>query len=301
MRKNRPSKTASKVGAAILYVAQDPRYAALLPAGLIEETERLLLASGALKPWHLKLAQRRAYRWFVDAMVRKMAPGHLVYLALRKRVVQDEVEAALAEGMTQVLMLGAGMDTLCLRLAPEHPGVTFVELDHPASQWMKREAVDRISAQRPNLHLVSADLEASDLAEVLAAVPAWRGGAPTVAVAEGVLEYLRPETVDRVFEGVARATAPGSRFVFCYAHLDEAGRVRIGKVTRLQGAAMKAYGEALRWGVREGELESFLEARSYRLFGSPERVDLAARYLAPAGLDGPLGGIEFVALAEKAG
>ena len=107
MRKNRPSRTAPKVGAAILYLAQDPQYAALLPTGLVDETEHLLLASGALKPWHLKLARSRLYRWFVD----------IVYLGLRKRFVQDEVEAALADGATQVLMLGAGMDTLCLRLA----------------------------------------------------------------------------------------------------------------------------------------------------------------------------------------
>jgi methyltransferase (TIGR00027 family) len=298
MRKNRPSRTAPKVGATILYVAQDPRYAALLPAGLTEETERLLLASGALKPWHLRLARTRWYRWFVEAMVSKMAPGHLVYLALRKRFVQDEVESALAAGASQVLIIGAGMDTLCLRLAPDHADVTFVEVDHPASQGMKREAVDRISAGRPNLHLLPVDLEASDLAETLAAHPGWRGDARTMVVAEGVLEYLAAETVVRVFDAVARATGPGSRFLFAYALQDETGRVRIGKVTRLQGAMMKASGEGLRWGVREGDLETFLEAQGYRPFGSPERVDLSERYLAPAGLEGPLGGIEFVALAE---
>jgi len=300
MRKNRPSRTAPKIGAAILYVAQDPRYAALLPPGLTVETERLLLAAGALKPWHLKLARSRAYRWFVEGMIRKMAPGHLVYLALRKRFVQDEVESALAAGASQVLIIGAGMDTLCLRLAPEHPDVTFVEVDHPASQGMKREAVDRISADRPNLHFVPADLEAASLPEALEAVAGWDAAAPTVAVAEGLLEYLSPETVDRVFEGVAKATAPGSRFLFCYAHVDETGRVKIGKATRFHSAAMKMYGEGLHWGIREGELEAFLEARGYRTLGPPERIDLSARYLESVGLAGPLGGIELVTLAETA-
>jgi len=300
MRQNRPSRTAPKVGAAILYLAQDPQYAALLPPGLVDETEHLLLASGALKPWHLKLARSRAYRWFVEAMIRRMAPGHIVYLGLRKRFVQDEVEAALADGATQVLMLGAGMDTLCLRLAPEHPGVTFVELDHPASQGMKREAADRLSAHWPNLHFVAADLETTDLAEALEAVSGWDPGAPSIVVAEGLLEYLTPETVDRVFDGVARATGPGSRFLFCYAHVDETGRVRVGNATRFHTAAMKLYGEGLRWGIREGELEAFVEARGYRILDGPARADLCARYLAPVGLEGPLGGVELVALAERA-
>lgn len=300
MRQNRPSRTASKVGAAILYVARDPRYAALLPAGLAEETERLLLAAGALKPWHLRLVEKGWYRRFIDWVVGKMAPGHLVYLALRKRIVQDEVEAALAEGATQVLLVGAGMDTLCLRLAPEHREVTFVEVDHPASQGMKREAVERVSADWPNLHLVPADLESTDLAKTLAAHPAWRSDTRTIAVAEGLLTYLAPETVDRLFDAVGRATGPGSRFLVSYTLVDEAGRVRLGKVTRLQGRILAARGEALRWGLPEGGLHDFLAARGFRAAGPPERTDLGTRYLEPAGLPGePLGGIEHVALAER--
>lgn len=300
MRKNRASRTAPKVGAAVVYVAEDPRYAALLPVGLTEETERLLLASGSLKPWHLNLVRKRWYRWLIDRVIARMAPGHLVYLALRKRVIQDEVETAITEGARQVLMIGAGMDTLCLRLAPEHPRVAFFEVDHPASQTAKREGVDRLSASQPNLHFVPVDLEATDLTEALEAHAEWRSDAPTIAVAEGLLEYLSPETVDRVFAAVARATGPGSRFLFNYAHVDESGRVKIGNVSRLQGTMMKATGEGLYWGVKEGELGAFLEARGYRALGSPERVDLCARYLEPAGLAGPLGGIEFVALAEPA-
>ena len=298
MRANRPSRTAAQVGGVILYVAEDPRYAALLPPGLAEETERLLMAGGGLKPWHVRLVRKRWYRWLVDRLVARMAPGHLVYLALRKRVAEDEVEAALAEGATQVLMVGAGMDTLCLRLAPRHPEVEFFEVDHPASQVMKREAVDRVSGLRSNLHFVPVDLEATDLAEALEAQPAWRIGARTVTVAEGLLAFLSSETVDRLFSAVARATAPGSRFLFSYTQVDETGRVRLGKVTRLQGAALKASGEAMRWGLPDGGLEPFVAERGFHLLPR-ERTDLRARYLTPAGLDGPLGGVELVALAES--
>ena len=299
MREKRPSRTAPKVGAAVLYLAREPRYAALLPPGLIAETERLLLAAGALKPWHLRLAGKRWYRRLIDGLVRRMAPGHLLYLALRKRFVQDEVEAALAEGARQVLMVGAGMDTLSLRLAPEHPEVTFLEVDHPASQVMKREAVERICAQRPNLHFVGADLERSELTGALAAHPTWRGDARTIAVAEGVLPYLSPSAVDRLFDAVARSSGPGSRFLFTYTLVDETGRVQLGKVTRTQGALLRARGEALRWGLPEGGLGEFVASRGFHPAGPPDRTDLRARYLEPAGFGAePLGGIEFVALAE---
>ncbi len=298
MRKNRPSRTAPKVAAAVLYLAANPRYAPLLPAGLSEATERLLTAAGALKPKHLERMGKPWYQWLTRTLEAKTSPGHLLYLGLRKRFVQDEVETALAEGATQVLMLGAGMDTLCLRLAPEYPEVTFLEVDHPASQGAKRGAVERIGAERPNLRFLAADLEAGGLAEALAAFPGWRGDARTVVVAEGLLIFLSPEAVDRLFATV-RPLGTGSRFAFSYGVHDDEGRFKLGPVTRfLQGAALKAMGEGLRWGVREGELAAELEARGFRPVGPPERTDLRMRYLVPAGLDGPLGGFETVALAE---
>lgn len=299
MRKDRPSRTAPKIGLAILFVAADPRHGALLPPGLAEATERLLLAAGSLKPKHVRAVRQRWRRRIGTAIERRMSPGHTLYLALRKRFIQDEVEAALADGATQVLMLGAGMDTLCLRLAPSHPEVTFLEVDHPASQPPKREAVEKIGAAGPNLGFLPVDLERSDLADALAAHPGWRSDARTVVVAEGLLIFLSPETVDRVFASVARATGPGSRFVLSYGVLDEEGRFNLGPTARfLQGVVLKAMGEGLRWGVPRGGLAAYLAARGFRSVEPPERTDLRARYLLPAGLDGPLGGIERVALAE---
>jgi len=298
MRKNRPSRTAPKVAAAVLYLAANPRYAPLLPPGLAEATGRLLTAAGVLKPKHLERMGKPWYQWLTRKIEAKASPGHLLYLGLRKRFVQDEVEAALADGATQVLMLGAGMDTLCLRLAPEHPEVTFLEVDHPASQGAKRQAVERIGAESPNLRFLAADLEAGDLAQSLAALPGWRADARTIAVAEGLLIFLTPETVDRLLATV-RTLGPGSRFAFSYGVYGEDGRFKLGPVVRvLQGSALKAMGEGLRWGVREGRLGAELEARGFRPVGPPERTDLCARYLLPAGLDGPLGGLETVTLAE---
>ncbi len=301
MRKNRPSRTAPKVGLAVLFVAGEASYAGLLPPGLAEATERLLLAADAIQPKHLRAIRQPRRRRIALAIENRAAPGHALYLALRKRFMQDEVEAAIAGGASQVLVVGAGMDTLCMRLAPDHPGVAFIEVDHPASQPPKRAALERLGALRPNLELLPVDLETTDLAAALAGHAGWRSDARTVVVAEGLLIFLAPETVDRLFAAVARATGPGSRFAFSYGVFDEKGRLKLGPVIRLlQGTILRAMGEGLRGGVREGGFAAFLDARSFRPVGPPERADLCARYLLPVGLDSPLGGFERVAVAEPA-
>lgn len=52
--------------------------------------------------------------------------------------MDDEVRAALAAGAIHVLVVGAGYDTLALRLAAAHPEVLFVEVDRPATLGKKR-------------------------------------------------------------------------------------------------------------------------------------------------------------------
>src|SRR5210317_2104986 len=59
-------------------------------------------------------------------------------------------------GAAQVLVLGAGYDTLGWRLAPEFPGVNFFEIDHPATALLKAKGIDEMG-QRENLYLIAED------------------------------------------------------------------------------------------------------------------------------------------------
>ena len=56
MRKERPSRTAYKVALNILTLGTKPEMAEVLPAGIVDATERLLIASGAASAtvvrWH---------------------------------------------------------------------------------------------------------------------------------------------------------------------------------------------------------------------------------------------------------
>jgi methyltransferase (TIGR00027 family) len=228
-----------------------------------------------------------------------MVPGMALHVGLRKRFFDDETRTALAAGATQVLIVGAGFDTLALRLAAEFPEVTFVEVDQAATHAVKRASVEALGALRPNLHLLSADLAVESLEQVLAGLDAWRPAGVSVVVAEGLLMYLPEVDVTGLFQAVRRSTAPGSRLLFSYLLHDEAGRPQVGKLPAVTRGMFELLGEPLRWSVREGGLQEFLASHGYRLSPPPERYDLRRRYLEPAGLGGlELGRVELLASAE---
>ncbi|HEV8630141.1 MAG TPA: SAM-dependent methyltransferase [Thermoanaerobaculia bacterium] len=299
MRRNRPSRTALQIGQAVVLVGGDPEISPLLPAGLVETTVRLLAASGRVSERKLRRLGEPLYRRVANFLGDLMGvPGQMLHVALRKRLVTEEVTAALAGGCRQVLVLGAGLDTLALRLAPAHPESTFVEVDHPASQALKQRALARLGTLPANLQLVPLDLGSSDLVAALSAAGAWDASAPGVVVAEGVLMYLEPTAVARLLGQLHAAGGAGSVFLFSYLRRDAAGRLLLGKRPRLAGFSLALGGEPLRWSVGSGELAGFLAAVGWRL--EVERFDLRERYLRPADLAArPLGEIEHYALARR--
>ena len=128
MPSHRPSYTAIKISKGILILAQDPSAKDLLPKGAAQWTERLLIAAGIVKRWELSMMRQVWFRNFAAFIERHTMPGQSVYLALRKRFFDDEVRDAIGSGATQVLAIGAGFDTLCARLAGEHPAALALHL-----------------------------------------------------------------------------------------------------------------------------------------------------------------------------
>ncbi|QRN95203.1 SAM-dependent methyltransferase [Archangium violaceum] len=282
-------------------LARQPRFAPLLPRGAAEASERLMKQVGLLKPWMLQILGAPWYGRLIIAIEGHTLPGMSLEIGLRKRFMDDETRAALAAGTRQVLVVGAGLDTLCWRLAPEFPEVTFVEVDHPASQAMKREALGGLGPLPSNLHLAEADLARVPLDEALSHVPVWRKEAPSVVIIEAVLMYLDTASVSALLKAVHRSTGPGSQLLFTCVRNDEHGRLQAGPATRwVTEVGLRLAGEPLLWDIRAGELASFMERHGFRLDESPERVDLHRRYLVPAGMpEQPVGGVEFPAAAEK--
>jgi O-methyltransferase involved in polyketide biosynthesis len=173
VREGRPSQTALLILRSTVLLARDPHLSVLVPPGVAEACRRFL---EEVDPAWLAGLRWRAAAWApvraaAFLLERSVIPGITLHYAVRKRFLEDAARAALADGATQLVVLGAGFDTLALRLHREMPGVRFVESDHPATQGLKRRALARWGELGANLELVTLDLTRATPREALAALP----------------------------------------------------------------------------------------------------------------------------------
>jgi methyltransferase (TIGR00027 family) len=256
MKKDTPSRTARKVALNLVMLGTRPRSATLLPAGSADATARLLVAAGVVSERTVRLAKRRSMvaivEWF-DWMM----PGQFEGFARRKQFCEREARRAIDDGATQVLVLGAGYDTLCWRLAPAFPAVQFYEIDHPATALAKAKGVAKLGP-RGNLHLLAEDLAQARLSDVLAQAPHWDEGADSVVVAEGLLMYLPAIAVQELFRQIAASSGPQSRVAFSHVGKRGDGRPDAGPWSRLALWSVSLIGEPWLWGQAAATLDDFL-------------------------------------------
>src|SRR5271165_4327165 len=89
------------------------------------------------------------------------------FMAARSRYAEDELARAVAYGVRQYVVLGAGLDTFAYR--NPHPGLRAFEVDHPATQAWKREQLQAAGIAIPaGLTFVPIDFERQTLADGLA-------------------------------------------------------------------------------------------------------------------------------------
>ncbi|MCX2979630.1 SAM-dependent methyltransferase [Halieaceae bacterium IMCC14734] len=228
MRTGQVSQTALKVAATMVTLAQQPRWHRKLPADLPELSERLILAAGEplYSPTLMRITKRR---WAVNfsKLAEFAQPGIFYGLGARKIFMNEKVLAALAAGATQVLVIGAGFDTLCLRLAQHHPEINFFEIDHPDTARAKRRGVEREGCPC-NLQLISADLATVSLDQVLSETQQWNSQATTAAVAEGLLYYLPATAVRELFKHLHGTTGADSQVAF--SHIVRFNHLRLARV-----------------------------------------------------------------------
>ena len=86
--------------------------------------------------------------------------------ATRRRYAEDELQAAVARGAAQYVILGAGLDTFAY--SNPNPHVRVFEVDRPETQAWKRAQMDAAGiAIPPSLALVPADFDHRSLAAAL--------------------------------------------------------------------------------------------------------------------------------------
>jgi methyltransferase (TIGR00027 family) len=119
---------------------------------------------------------------------RPFSVGLRAFLVARSRYAEDNLAQAVARGVTQYVLLGAGLDTFAHR--NPYPELRVFEVDHPATQEWKRDLLGASNLPiPPNLTYTAVDFERESLAERLEAT-GFDSNAPAFFAWLGVVPYL---------------------------------------------------------------------------------------------------------------
>jgi methyltransferase (TIGR00027 family) len=180
-------------------------------------------------------------------------------LLIRTRFIDDHLRRALADGATQVVILGAGFDTRALRFADLLQGRKTIELDYQSTQEIKRRRLSEACIPVPDyLRFAEIDFKRDSLSDVLRDA-GYQPQQKTFFIWEGVSMYLTEDTVRRTLCTISRYSAPGSSLV-----MDFAGRAMIDLLDTFPQLPQHNYttkwGEPWVFGVPDaGEREFFSE------------------------------------------
>ena len=167
-----------------------------------------------LPPFWRAAGSYRPLKWLVGDVVLGVYRPVYPSVVLRARYSEDQLLEAIREGAGQYVILGAGFDTFSLRHRELADRVRIFEVDHPATQAVKRRRVLKANGGMPaNLAFVPVDFEKERLDGALAKA-GFDSRTPAFFSWLGVTYYLTQEAIRDTLDRIAAISAPGSRIVF---------------------------------------------------------------------------------------
>ena len=207
MRAERPSRTAHFValGRALADLGLSHVADFHDPAARVFLTEK-----GKRAVARTEQAVRQAKGGYRIEMARVMAD----MIALRTAAIDSAVRDAIADGATQLVILGAGYDGRAWRMK-ELAGVKVFEVDHPATQGDKRARLSELPPSIGMVRLVPMNFETESLDAALERAGHDRASR-TCWIWEGVVMYLAHDVMRATLASIAGRSAPGSTLIVNY-------------------------------------------------------------------------------------
>jgi methyltransferase (TIGR00027 family) len=204
-----------------------------------------------------------------------------LFIAMRSRFAEDSARRAIENGVRQILVMGAGLDTFAYRLEPAQDMRVF-ELDHPATQAEKRRRLAEARIAEPqHVAYVAHDFEQGSMTAALEAA-GLDPGKRTFVLWLGVTPYLTEEAVFATLSELARLPG-GAEVVFDYSNPPDAiaqGNTR--NFHREMAERVAASGEPFRCYFDSGELHARARELGLAEIEDLDRAALVARYLPDA-------------------
>jgi methyltransferase (TIGR00027 family) len=198
------------------------------------------------------------------------------FIVARSRFAEDELANAIGRGVTQYVVLGAGLDTFAYR-SPYGSALRVFEVDHPATQEWKRARLAEVGVPvPPTLAYAPTDFEQESLAEGLERA-GFSKSEPAFFSWLGVTMYLTGDALDATLAFMA-STARGGGLVFDYmlpiASLPVFERIVVSFMAR----RVARVGEPFRTRLDPEVMRTRVERQGLRIVDDLDKTALNARY-----------------------
>ena len=248
---------------------------------LVEDPYALSLCRGPLR----LLVTIRPLAWAASRTVLRDLQPSILGVLIRARYSEQALEAAIRDGVTQYVIIGAGLDSFALRRSDLMEHLDVFEIDLPAMQAVKRERLARAELELPpRLHFVAADLAQVPVMEALSE-SAFDPGRRAFFSLLGLTYYLTPEVIEAAARSIAAGVVPGSEVVLDHM-LDDASAWPEHREKRM---ALEAYvakrGEPMVSEFSLAGMSALMAEAGFDTVESITMMDLSERY---AGEVGPL-------------
>lgn len=225
------------------------------------------------------------------------APGSRLraLVAARSRFAEEQLAAAVARGVAQYVVLGAGLDTFAYRNPYAPDALRVFEVDVPSTQaWKRARLADAGIGIPGTLTFAPVDFESGTLAAGLAA-SGFASDRPAFFSWLGVVPYLDADTVRRTLAFVAGLRA--SAIVFDYGVPPETLGPRAQAAFRMLADRVELAGEPFRSFFEPAALAAELTRLGFHRIEDLESGEINRRYFTGRADGLAVGGIGRLMLA----
>ncbi len=210
-----------------------------------------------------KIIHKLPYNWQYKIGEFVTNKGRLRHFYLRKKEIEKQTRNILATyEIQQVIVLGAGLDTLALNLASEYTDIKFIEIDRVESQQFKSKALVNNNIKIPdNMELLSGDLRAP-LSQILTSSRFHKPDSKILWIAEGLLMFIPEDGVSNLFTQIKKNGQTGSFFIFTTLGSKDQGTA-ISRI--IQKSYMKKEKCPIQWAIPSPEISGFLQNFGFSL------------------------------------
>jgi methyltransferase (TIGR00027 family) len=243
---------------------------------LVPDSVRDMIRDAALA--RLDEPARRAAMVSPDGIVDESLRSSRAYanVITRSRFAEDALRDAVAKGIRQYVLIGAGFDSFSLRRPGFASELSIFEIDAPATQNLKIERIRACGVTLPDsVHFVAADLSRETVAAALSR-SAFRPGDLTFYSWLGVTMYLTRPANLATFKSVAACSPAGGELVFTYFD-ERLLEVRSDSFLDMQ-KRVAALGEPFLSGFNPATIGQDLTDCGLKLIEDLDGTEVAAKY-----------------------